>query len=301
MDRYNGIWRCGLIDVGSNTVRAAVFEIDGKNYRLLADEKDFCSLISCVNEGVLSDEGIGRLCRALIRMSSFCREWGCERIDCFATASLRAVRNFDEVKAKTLHTGADMILLSGEEEALCDYAGLQSSGVTTGIGMDMGGGSGQLFRFEDGRLQAHASFPIGVMAMKRRFSADLQPGKEDHEAIRQFVMSELESCPGLRGGTSDVLYVMGGSVRTAALMRDELLGYGGDELTVSELKTLFESLSTEHGVCALQKVEADRLPTMGSGLIVLIAVCEYIGAGRLKVVKNGVREGYLWKNILKQL
>lgn len=292
--------RCGLIDVGSNTIRAAVFEINAGSYRLLADEKDFCSLIVCVDDGVLSDEGVERLCRALTRLGDFCRELNCERIDCFATASLRAVRNFEEVKAKTLHTGVDMILLSGEEEALCDYAGLQSSGVMTGIGMDMGGGSGQLFRFENGKLQAHASFPIGVMAIKRRFSADQLPGREDREAIRSFVLSELSSCPGLKEGKSDILYTMGGSVRAAALMRDELLGPGGDEVTVSEMETLFESLSTEDGVVALKRVEADRLPTMGSGLIVLMTVCEYIGAGRLKVVKNGVREGYLWKNILKQ-
>lgn len=300
MDHHNDAWRCGLIDVGSNTVRAAVYEINGSEYRLLADEKDFCSLIACVDDGVLSDEGVERLCRALTRLGAFCQEWDCKRLDCFATASLRAVRNFNEVKEKTLRTGVDMILLSGEEEALCDYAGLQSSGVSDGVGMDMGGGSGQLFRFEDGCLQAYASFPIGVMAMKRRFSADLLPGCEDREAIRTFVMNELASCPGLKGSKSDTLYVMGGSVRTAALMRDELFGSGGDELTVSELEALFGSLSEENGVLALQKVEANRLPTMGSGLIILMTVCEYIKADRLKVVKNGVREGYLWKNILKQ-
>ena len=147
MTAFDDKWRCGLIDVGSNTVRAAVFEISGSEYRRVADEKDFCSLIACVDDGVLSEEGVTRLCRALTRMGQFCKEQGCDRVDCFATASLRAVRNFDEVKAKTAHTGVEMILLSGEEEALCDYAGLQSSGVTTGVGIDLGGGSGQLSVF----------------------------------------------------------------------------------------------------------------------------------------------------------
>ena len=52
---------------------------------------------------------------------------------------------------------------------------------------------------------------------------------------------------------------------------------------------------------ALKKIEIDRLPTMGSGLIILAAICEYVGAERLEVVHHGVREGYLWKNIMKQL
>jgi len=293
-------WRCGLIDVGSNTVRAAVFEVKGSGYRLLADQKDFCSLISCVDDGVLSDEGVGRLERALTRLDSFCREWGCERIDCFATASLRAVRNFAEVQAKVAHTGVEMILLSGEEEALCDYAGLRSSGITDGAGMDLGGGSGQLFRFGGGRLQAQASFPIGVMAVKRRCCPDSAPGQEDREAIRMFVLGELSACPELRGG-GEVLYTMGGSVRAAALVRDELLGPGGDTLSVTELKTLFDSLSAEKGIAAVKKIEPERLPTMGTGLIVLETVCEYMGAERLELVRGGVREGYLWKNIMKQL
>ncbi|MBR6790926.1 MAG: hypothetical protein IKM31_08695 [Oscillospiraceae bacterium] len=293
-------WRCGLIDVGSNTVRAAVFEVKGSEYRLLADEKDFCSLIACIDDGVLSDEGVERLCRALTRLDRFCRDWDCGRIDCFATASLRAVHNFDEVQRKVAHTGVEVILLSGEEEALCDYAGLRSGGITDGVGLDLGGGSGQLFRFRGGRLEAYASYPIGVMAMKRRCSADLAPGHEDQEAIREFVLGELSSCPGLKCD-SEVLYAMGGSVRAAALMRDELYGFGGDTLTVTELKTLFDSLSMEEGIAALKKVEADRLPTMGSGLTVLAAICEYVGAKRLEVVHHGVREGYLWKNIMKQL
>lgn len=300
MEHHDGTWRCGLIDVGSNTVRAAVFEVEGRDYRLLADDKDFCSLIACVDDGVLSEEGVERLCRALTRLDAFCRERGCERVDCFATASLRAVRNFDEVQAKVAHTGVEMILLSGEEEALCDYAGLQSTGVRSGLGMDLGGGSGQLFRFRNGKLEAYASFPIGVMAMKRRCSANCLPGEENREAVRRFVQEQLASCPELRDGDTDTLYVMGGSVRAAALMRDEMFGFGGDELTLDELEQLFESLSSEKGRAVLQRIESNRLPTMGSGLIVLLAVLEYMGVRRLRVVHNGVREGYLWKNIMRQ-
>ena len=76
MEHHDGAWRCGLIDVGSNTVRAAVFEVEGRDYRLLADDKDFCSLIACVDDGVLSEEGIERLCRALTRLDAFCCERG---------------------------------------------------------------------------------------------------------------------------------------------------------------------------------------------------------------------------------
>ena len=79
--------RCGIIDVGSNTIRAAVYAVQSGSYELLADHRDFSNLLTFVEDGQLSDEGAERLCRVLREMKSFCGEWSCTRIDCFATAA----------------------------------------------------------------------------------------------------------------------------------------------------------------------------------------------------------------------
>ena len=292
--------RCGIIDVGSNTIRAAVYAVQGSSYELLADHRDFSNLLTFVEDGQLSDEGAERLCRVLREMKTFCGEWSCTRVDCFATASLRGIGNFEQVRQRAAESGVQLTLLSGEEEALCDYAGLmQEAGVETGIGMDLGGGSGQLFRFCGRQLKGYASFPIGVMAMKRRFSMGCGPGEERREEIRAFVRQQLDSCLALQGEPLQELYVMGGTIRAAVAMRDLLLGPGEGQLSCAELEQLFSSLSVKEGQEALLQIDAERIRTMGSGLIVMQSICEYMGAGRVIAVRSGVREGYLWKNVMK--
>lgn len=297
--------RCGIVDVGSNTIRAAVYEVKDGCCRMLADQRDFSNLLTYVEQGYLSEGGIQRLCTVLTGMKEFCKTLKCHRIDCFATASLRGISNFLAVQQRVQAVGVNLILLSGEEEALCDYEGLlRGTGVATGIGMDLGGGSCQLFRFQERELMAYASFPIGVMAMKRRFSMDCAPGEEDRAAVQNFVLSQLEGCPALRGEPASELYVMGGTVRAAYQAYNFLKGSPQvdsrlEKLTVGELQDLYNHLSSSEGQLAVWRADPDRLPTIGSGLIVMLTICEFMGAPGVAVVRNGVREGYLWKNVMK--
>lgn len=296
--------RVGVIDVGSNTIRAAVYEVSAGSFRMVQDRMDFSNLLTQVEQGMLSEPGVQRLCNVLTDMNSFCQALGCRQVDCFATASLRGIQNFPEVARRTKACGVALKLLSGEEEALCDYEGLLwETGAKTGVGMDLGGGSGQLFCFEERVLKAYESFPIGVMAMKRRFSMDCAPGMENREAVRAFVLSQLAGCPGLRAEAPSTLYVMGGTVRAAYRVHCLLHGLSltdgeTEELSRQALEELYSQLPTPQGQAAVLRVEPDRLPTMGSGLIVMMTVCEFLDAPRVTVAHSGVREGYLWKNMI---
>ena len=299
------LFRYGVIDVGSNTIRAAVYEVSGCGFRVLADQRDFSNLLAHTIEGTLSETGIACLCRVLSEMKAFCDSFGCRRIDCFATASLRGVSNFEEVHLRAASVGVNLQLLSGEEEALCDYAGLmQGKRAEAGAGFDLGGGSCQLFRFESQGLQAYGSFPIGVSAMKRHFSPGCGLGQEDAAALRACVLSQLSRCPKLHGPPLPFFYAMGGTAR-AAYRAFQLLGGGlqpdGEEsLTLEEMQRFFQLLALPEGRAAVCEVDADRLPTIGSGLVVMMTICEFMDAPGVVIARCGVREGYLWRNIIQQ-
>ena len=48
----------GLIDIGSNTMRAVVYQIDPDNsFRALVNEKEFAEILSYIEDGVLTAEG----------------------------------------------------------------------------------------------------------------------------------------------------------------------------------------------------------------------------------------------------
>ena len=53
------------------------------------------------------------------------------------------------------------------------------------------------------------------------------------------------------------------------------------------------------GTRLISRVIPERLSTILPGIVVLRTVCRFVGAKRIAVVKNGVREGYIWRTILK--
>ena len=47
----------GLIDIGSNTMRAVVYQIEADNsFRALVNEKEFAEILSYIEDGVLTAE-----------------------------------------------------------------------------------------------------------------------------------------------------------------------------------------------------------------------------------------------------
>ena len=59
----------GVIDIGSNTMRCVVYQIEPDNsFHALVNEKEFAEILSYVEDGVLTAEGINRLCSVLSRM-----------------------------------------------------------------------------------------------------------------------------------------------------------------------------------------------------------------------------------------
>ena len=51
---------CGIVDLGSNTIRLSIYHCEGKEYRLLMHKKTMAGLAGYVQDGVLSDSGVER-------------------------------------------------------------------------------------------------------------------------------------------------------------------------------------------------------------------------------------------------
>lgn len=295
-------WLCGLVDIGSNTIRGVIYQVKGSQFQEVASRCDFASLITFVEHDLLTSEGCIVLSESLGRMASFFVAHHCQQIHCFATASLRGIQNFPEAQQKAAEMGFQLELLSGEEEARCDFFSLlHQISVPTGVGLDLGGGSGQLFCFTEGQLREHISRPIGVSAMKKRFSASSDPGWEAAMPLCAFVQEQLAAAVSFKQYAGLRIYGMGGSLRAAVHTSRILWGVdSAPVLTVEQLTALFQALRTLEGRSAALQADADRLPTLGSGLLVLKTICEYMGAAEIEFVDSSVREGYLWKNIIKQ-
>lgn len=296
-----------VIDVGSNTIRMVIYNVDGENLEEVAHERDFAGLITYVTDEKLSDEGKNRIISTLNKMAEVCRQEECENICCFATASLRNVKNIDSVLEEILNkTGIKMSIISGEDEARYDFLGLLCEiDETSGIGFDLGGGSCQLFKFSESKLEFFKSLKIGGQVIYKNFVSGDIPTKEEMHKIYDYIHSELSALPKLKDNNNQVIYAMGGAARNAAkyelITKNITSSLKGFILSKERLVDIcYKVTQTEDGKQSLTEIIPDRLTTLIPGIITIIAILDFTGADKIKIVTNGVREGFVYENIISK-
>lgn len=57
--------KCGIADVGSNTIRLSIYRWEGTQFKLLLNKKVMAGLAGYIKDGALSDSGILVACRTL--------------------------------------------------------------------------------------------------------------------------------------------------------------------------------------------------------------------------------------------
>lgn len=184
-----------VIDIGSNTIRTVIYALDREHNtaRELISERDFTGIIAYVKYGQLCEAGRLRLVEVLRRMKEFCDIANCKNISCFSTASLRDADDIEEIRERVKNeTGIDIRPLSAEEEALYDLEGLRYANVSpTGTGLDLGGGSCQIFRYNENGFAASKSMKIGCLTMSDAFVHGIFPTKHEAKKIRDKVRRAL--------------------------------------------------------------------------------------------------------------
>ena len=126
---------CGIVDLGSNTIRLSIYHWEGQDFRLLLNKKTIAGLAGYVQGGVLSDSGILVACRTLSSYRALLDNFQVSKMHVFATASLRNISNTGEA-VETIRdvTGIPVEVLSGDAEAALSFKGaVLPGGVSTGL------------------------------------------------------------------------------------------------------------------------------------------------------------------------
>lgn len=113
-----------IMDIGSNSMRVTVYEVDGTVFRILFKEKIMAGLAGYVENKRLSPEGIECAYTGLLEFREILESLNINHVAVFATASLRNIQNTAEaVSAIKARTGYDVEVISGKEEAFFGYTG----------------------------------------------------------------------------------------------------------------------------------------------------------------------------------
>lgn len=295
---------CGIVDLGSNTIRLSIYHWEGQDFRLLLNKKTMAGLAGYVQGGVLSDSGILVACRTLSSYRALLDNFQVSKMHVFAMASLRNISNTGEA-VETIRdvTGIPVEVLSGDEEAALSFKGaVLPGGVSTGLLADIGGGSFELVSYEDMSITSACSLPVGSLSLYTRFVNGLFPTPEERKAMRAYVEEQLDRA------------------RTAGVRRSRLCGVGGTiralnklsvdvfhkppesrSMTAEELRELYKLLKKDGRDTLRQILHAapDRVHTLVPGLVILNTIIKAYGVEQVTASSSGVREGYLMDRVMK--
>ena len=293
-----------IIDIGSNSIRLTLYEIENSSFKILFREKIMAGLAGYVENGALSAEGVECACAGLLTFRSILQTLHIEHISVFATASLRNISNTQQalgiIRAAT---GYSVEVLSGESEALLGYAGaMQELHLRSGAFLDIGGASTEIVTFDEEKPVDLASFPIGSLSLYRRCVKRILPGQGSLKRLQQEIDKTIQ--PGHAALAERPLLVgVGGTARAAFKLAQHYYKISSDchTITAGQLNGLCSFLCSgkKEASDLILRLEAERIHTLVPGVLILQHIFQLFGAQQLIISKYGVREGYLCKKILQ--
>jgi exopolyphosphatase / guanosine-5'-triphosphate,3'-diphosphate pyrophosphatase len=302
--------RVAVIDLGSNSFRLVVYGYEPGSWWSLTDEIREPTRVSAGmgEEGVLQPEPLDRAIHTAALFASFLEASGVERVDAIATSAIRDAANRDELlTAIRERTGLEVRVISGAEEAWYGYLAIaNSTTLTDGFGIDIGGGSVQLMRLEDRGLAEAESVRLGAVRVSEAFLPGEEVAPKEMKALRKHVARTLSEFEWWSAGEHPRIAGIGGTIRNLAAAvqkRTELpdVDVQGFELTRDALEDLIQVLAerpaTKRG--AVRGIKPDRADVILGGALVLAAALEHGGFDALEVTEAGLREGVFFERLLE--
>lgn len=295
------IMRYAVSDIGSNTIRIAVYETEGKMLKTLYNDAVFANLAGEIHNNQLTDVGIEKAAATLLAQKKIADSYESPFYP-FATAAVRNAENTREICEKIRQlTGLSVDVLSGEEEAQFSFYGAYPDFQTdSGVMADVGGGSSEFVLFSQGKIIDAVSVPWGSLKLYKAYVAETLPTKREAAAITELISRALCEAFGENPKkTFTHLCLVGGGVRASARLANKVLDESA--ITVSGVSRLLDYAvgNSSEAEKTFSKHCAKRLTTITPALCVYRAAAVYFGADRLSVSDKGIKEGYVVKRLLK--
>lgn len=295
---------CGIVDLGSNTIRLSIYQCEPQGSRLLMNRKVMAGLAGYVEHGILSAQGIQVACQVLQEYHALMENFGFHDLHVFATASLRNISNtqqaVDQIQAAT---GLTVDVLSGEEEAALSFEGAVGAGPESGLLIDLGGASTELVQYQGHQILSSCSLSFGSLSLFSRYVSGLHPTSKERRAIREQVRKQLSrhiSSP----PTIPHACGVGGTARATCKVVNLFYGNPQDNrlLSTSQLRTLCKRLKepSQADLRLLLKSVPDRIHTLIPGMLALDTIAHAFQVEDITISPWGVREGYLRSKVWKE-
>jgi exopolyphosphatase/guanosine-5'-triphosphate,3'-diphosphate pyrophosphatase len=291
--------RIGAVDIGSNAIRSAVADLEHTtslarlDYQRVPVRLGHSSFLT----GRLDPERIEAAIQALAAFKARFDELGVSEHRAVATSAVRDSENGSELIDRALkETGFTIETISGDEEARLVWSAVRVRLPLSGRWMlaDLGGGSLEISRVEDERLEWSQTYPIGAVRLLEILGAAEADPAGLQESLKERVRA-LE-LPVWEGEAPHGLIATGGNVaalaRAAGIDTDPS---GISRLPVERLRQVNERLSRLSRKERMQqfRLKPDRADVIVPAGAVYAWVAELAGAREILVPHVGVLDGVL--------
>lgn len=251
-----------------------------------------------VSNGELDSKAVASTLKTLSRFRYLSSLMGVEHPITVATAAVRQASNRGDFLNAIAAIGLPAELLSGDEEAQAAGFGVISGFENAhGIVGDLGGGSLELARVENGQVFERESFPLGVLRLGAiRDTGATELGKQVKKMLKATGWAAL--------GRGLPFYLVGGSWRSLAKIHMYLARYPlpivhhysmppqAPGSLIRAVKRLDRNLLKEKNI-----VTSARYPAMADAAALLAVLTSLIQPRSLVVSATGLREGLHYREL----
>jgi exopolyphosphatase / guanosine-5'-triphosphate,3'-diphosphate pyrophosphatase len=296
--------KAGAIDVGSNTLRLLIAQIEGNRVLPVCRDREMVRLgRNFFPERVIGGQSLESALKVLERFQRTGVQEGVARFRAAGTGILREssnTRQFLETVLRT--TGISIEVLSGVEEARLSALGVLSvfqelTGPTCIF--DLGGGSVEFTWVQSGKIGAAVSLPLGAVGLTEQFLLSDPPLKQEIDRLRGHCLETLRK--GINSNKSvSCLIGTAGTVTTLTALAKKLAEYDPSRINGSVLdrdtlsRLLFELTSIPLAARReLPGLEQDRADIITAGLVAVRSILDFFDTDTLRVSDAGLLEGLL--------
>ncbi len=295
--------RVAVIDIGSSSIRLAVYEKTSRfAFHLLNESKSRVRLSQNAyqNNNNLQEEAIQRTIDALADFLTIIDSYKARKTLCVATSALREAPNKQEFILRVRNElNLNIKIIDGQKEAY--LGGIACANLlpklNNAISIDIGGGSTELALISDKSVLSTMSINLGTIRIKELFY-DYQ--KID-DAIK-YIDSKLEVLDNL---SVDTIIGLGGTFRaiSTAILKNKkypLNKVHAFSYDYDELNSLLSSvLKADHKELTELNIKSERFDIIKPGVLILQRVLKKLSIKKVVTSGVGVREGVFLSDLLR--
>ncbi len=299
--------RRAVIDVGTNSVKLLVADIEGAQVSPVAEESVTTRLGAGFYETKrLGQDAIAKTAAAVARYAAKAGNLGASSVLVIGTSAARDARNATQLAGAILQeSGLAIKILTGKEEAEWAFRGVTGDPRLARwpvLALDVGGGSTEFILSEKGLPRFCHSYELGAVRLLEQLRPGDPPGLEAMGRCRVVLreMLDREVAPALEPVLQQYpkarLVGMGGTAIVLARMDAKAKDFNREQieaaiLPVGRLRTTLKTLwrlplARRREIPGLP---ADRADVILTGTAIYEAIMERFGFTRLRISTRGLR------------